>query len=310
MTEQSPILVIVGASAAGKSDFALALAKQLNGEIISADSRQIYRELNLGTGKPSPEMLAEVPHHLIGSCSINHPVTAADFARMAGHCYHKIRTQGHYCLVAGGTGLWIQAFIDGMDNLPGQDQGFRQKMQARAQRYGKDYLHQQLRQIDPNSAHRIPANNSVRIIRALEIYHLTGVPASCLRGQQSQPTLYPALWLGVDRPREELYRRCERRVEQWLELGWINEVQQLMETTAYPSDYPPLKAIGFPIIQQYLSGQLTLEQCERLIKRDTRRYIKRQLTWFRKNQRIVWFYPHELDCALRHIKRCVSLSSG
>ncbi len=279
------VVVLGGPSAAGKTEVALLLAKDLDAEIISADSRQIYRGLDLGTGKPTPAERRRVRHHLLSACPLGRAVTAADFARLAEAAYRDIARRGRRCLVVGGTGLWIKAFVDGLTPGPPPNPQLRERLQERARREGRGSLHRELERLDPATAGRLHPSDQVRVIRALEILH-AGLPPSRLR-RRAGTGRRPACLIALFRSREELYARAERRVEAWLSAGWLDQVEALRKA-ARRWRLPALRAIGFDHLLQVLEGGLGRDRAAELIRRDTRRYIKRQLTWFRADPRWHW----------------------
>jgi len=296
-----PLIAVVGATASGKTEFAIALAKKINGEIISGDSRQIYQGLDLGTGNPSLQQLQAVPHYLISTHPLNQTVTAAQFAREADEYHQRIQAKGKYTLVVGGTGLWIQAMIDGLADLPKGDDKFRTEMKKLDHQFGPGFLYERLKKIDSEAAEKIGPTNTVRLIRALEIAHLTGEKPTQLWKDNKSKAKRPSIWFGMDVSRETLYEHCEIRIDHWIAQGWVEEVKTLLKDKDLILSQPALKAIGILSIQQYLQQEISLERCVEIIKRDTRRYIKRQLTWFNKNKRIIWIKPEDVELAVQHV---------
>ncbi len=301
---QAPVIVIAGPTASGKSAFAVELAKRLGGEIISADSRQVYRDINLGTGKPPERLLRQVPHHMISTLPLTEPMSADQYASQAYGLIQTLSQQGKPSLVVGGSGLWIRALIDGLAPLPPKDDHFRATKKVWSQTHGgPQALYQELSALDPETADGINPHDELRIIRALEIYHLTGEQPSQLKSKKNSRPALNAIWLGLDHPREDLYRRAETNVDLWLAQGWVKEVEHLLRSIPQALEQPGCKAIGIQPIVDYLSHRCSYDESVALIKRDTRRYIKRQLTWFKKNQRLLWLRPHELLLAYDHIQR-------
>ncbi len=310
LLSRPPVIVIAGPTASGKSAFAVDLALRLNGEIISADSRQIYKDINLGTGKPPDDLLRRVPHHMISILPVSQSLSADQYAAQAYVLVQSLQQKGKACLVVGGSGLWIQALIDGLAPLPPKDDHFRAQKRAWSHTHGGPAsLYQELLGIDSASAATINPHDELRLIRALEIHHLTGELPSSLKMQPSSRPALEAIWLGLDRSREDLYARGEANVDHWLARGWVREVEHLTATIPQALEQPGCKAIGIKPIVDYLNQQCSYDECVRLIKRDTRRYIKRQLTWFRKNQRFLWIRPRDLTLACDHIQRCLANSS-
>lgn len=286
------IVVIAGPTASGKSDLALELAEQLDGEIVCADSLTIYRGLDIGSAKPTPEQRRRVPHHLLDIREPTQPFTAADFRTEASQAIDDILTRGKLPLVVGGTGLYLRVLLRGLTDAPGEDPALRQQLKMRADLQGAATLLEELRQVDPETAARCHPNNLVRILRALEVWHTTGRPLSSFHEQHGfsdQP--YDALLLCLDLVREELYRRIDRRVELMLNAGLVDEVRGLLQA-GVPADAKPLQAIGYREVLAHLHGELPLEAMLELIKRNTRHLAKRQLTWFRREPDLQWVaYP-------------------
>jgi len=286
------ILVIAGPTASGKSDLAIELAKQLDGEIVCADSLTIYRGLDIGSAKPTPEQRRRVPHHLLDIREPTQPFTAADFRAEAGQAIDDIHKRGKLPLVVGGTGLYLRVLLHGLTDAPGENPTLRQQLTTRAIQEGPETLLEELHQVDPVTAARCHPNNLVRILRALEVWHATGSPLSSFHqrhGFGDQP--YDALLLCLDLARETLYRRIDRRVEIMLSAGLVDEVRGLLQA-GLPDDVKPLQAIGYKEVLAHLRGELTLEAMLELIKRNTRHLAKRQLTWFRREPDLQWVaYP-------------------
>lgn len=280
------VLVLAGPTGVGKTRFAIRLAQEFDAEIISADSRQIYRCLNLGTGKPSPAQRRQAVHHLISRFHPERVVTASVFADLAARARDEMERRGQRCILAGGTGLWIQAFMDGLTPSPPPDQRIRQELRLRAERLGSEALHAELERLDPETSRRIAPADRVRIIRALEIHAVTGRKPSQVLNRPAVAR-YTGCWIGLTRPRAELYAAAERRIDAWLEAGWLDEVRSLLARGIAPG-CPAMQAIGYAHLVSHVSGRLDWPSAVSLIKRDTRRYIKRQLTWFKAEDRLFW----------------------
>ncbi|MBN1595069.1 tRNA (adenosine(37)-N6)-dimethylallyltransferase MiaA [candidate division FCPU426 bacterium] len=287
---QTTLIVLAGPTAAGKTALAVALASRMRGEIISADSRQIYRGLDIGTGKPSLAECQKVKHHLLSVAEPAQVVTAEDFALLADQALADITAAGKNAWLVGGTGLWMRAFVDGLAPLPAADPVLRKQLQQRAQKEGNESLHRQLAEADPETAKKLHVSDRLRIIRALEILMLTGEKPSARRRQRPLRAPLPAVWFGITRPRTELYQRAEERIAHWLKEGWLEKVSQVLQT-GVQVDAPAMQAIGYSHLARHLQGEYSLERAVDLLKRDTRRYIKRQITWFRAEQRITWVNP-------------------
>jgi tRNA dimethylallyltransferase len=290
------IIVLCGPTASGKSDLALRLAPLLNAEIVNADSMQIYRGLTIGTAKPSGEQIALVPHHLIDSADPDQQFSAADFAAAASEAIADITRRGKRALVVGGTGLYIRALVKGLVDSPGGDDAMRRSLQAEAELVGNEEMHNRLRLVDPELAATLHPNNLVRIIRALEVFQLTGIPLSRHQHEHGFASHhYETLQIGISVPRELLYQRIEERVDQMISAGLLAEVKGLLDA-GFSRDLKALRSIGYKEVAAYLCGEISLEEAIRLIKRDTRHYAKRQLTWFSADPDILWFeYPEKFD---------------
>lgn len=288
------VLIICGPTASGKSELALRLATELGGEIINADSMQVYRGMTIGTAKPSDEHRRVVPHHLLDSVTPDINFSAADYKTTADGAIRDIISRGKRVVVVGGTGLYIRALLQGLVDSPGDDGGIRLRLQEEAEQMGNDAMLDRLRQVDPELAARLHPNNLVRIIRALEVFEATGVPLS--RHQQEHgfgTDHYTSLQIGIRVERSELYRRIEQRVDQMVTGGLVEEVRGLLER-GYGRELKSMRAIGYKEIAAYLAGETTLEEAVELMKRDTRRYAKRQMTWFNGDPRIIWLeYPEK-----------------
>lgn len=286
------LVIIQGPTATGKSELAVRLAERFNGEIVGADSLQVYRGMVIGSAAPGPELLERVPHHLIGIVEPDNPFTAADFAREAGQAIDGILRRGCTPFVAGGTGLYIRALMGGLIDVPAGDGNLRRELGAWADREGNEALLRELERIDPATAARLHPNDRLRIIRALEICRITGTPFSRLTSDHGfRDSRFAALKIGLTRDRYELYLRVEERVERMLAAGLVDEVRGLLERGLSP-ETKSMRAIGYKEVCRFLDGGISLEEAVELIKRDTRRYLKRQLTWFFRDSATKWFeYP-------------------
>jgi tRNA dimethylallyltransferase len=281
-----PVILVVGPTGVGKSQLALDLAERLDGEIVSADSRQVYRGLEIGTAQPESDELARVPHHLVGLLSPDQPFSAADFVDLAERALGAIAARGRVGLVVGGTYHYVQALLDGLE-LPrvAPRPALRRALEAEAQRAGPDALHRRLAELDPAAAAEIPAANVRRLVRALEVIETSGQRFSEL-GRRRGPAR-PALRLAVSLPRPELYRRVDRRVDQMLARGWLEEVRRLLRA-GYPPSLPALTSTGYRELLRHLRGELTLDEATRLVKYSTHAYIRRQYAWLRRDPRLIW----------------------
>lgn len=288
------IVVICGPTGVGKTSAAIALARRFAGEIIGADSLQVYRGLDIGSAKPTAAEQAQVAHHLIDVAAADEPFDAQRYARLAGEVATRLAGEGRTPFVVGGTGLYIKALIHGL--FPGDrpDPAVRRRLQAEARASGPAALHGRLAACDPEAAGRIHPRDAFRIIRALETFESTGRPISRLqRGHGFQAARFTALHIGLMRPREELYARIDRRVEAMLAAGFLDEVRALLAAGLAP-DLKPLQSLGYRHMRAYLQGATDWDTAVAHMRRDTRRYAKRQLTWFRADPRVHWFLPEDL----------------
>ena len=279
------ILVIAGATAAGKSAAAMSVAKAVGGEIVSADSMQVYRAMDVGTAKPSAAERAEVPHHMIDVCEPDAPYSLADWIDAARRAISEISERGALAIVCGGTGLYIDTLVDGttLSDAPG-DAATRAALVERAEREGASALWRELCDIDPKSAEAIHPNNVRRVIRALEVYLATGVTKSEWdRKSAAAAPPYDTAYYVVERtPRAALYERIDRRVDEMFAAGLEAEARSLWERGALSPESAGGQAIGYKEFVPYFRGEITLEQAAEAIKQATRRYAKRQETWFRR----------------------------
>ncbi|AJE03498.1 tRNA (adenosine(37)-N6)-dimethylallyltransferase MiaA [Geobacter pickeringii] len=296
-SEARPELVIVqGPTASGKSDLAVRLAERFGGEVINADSMQVYRRMDIGTAKPSAELRARVPHHLLDVVEPDEPFSAADFRSHASRLIADIQTRGKRAILVGGTGLYIKALTRGLVESPGGDESLRRELEEQAEREGVSALHRRLAEVDPAAAARLHPNDRVRIVRALEVFLLTGRTLTSWHeghGFSEQP--YRCLHLGIEVERALLVRRVEERVDRMIEEGLVAEMEGLL-VAGYAPSLKAMSSIGYKEICAYLAGACTLDEAIGLIKRNTRQYAKRQLTWFRKDAEINWVeYPAKFD---------------
>ncbi|TYP48686.1 tRNA (adenosine(37)-N6)-dimethylallyltransferase MiaA [Thermosediminibacter litoriperuensis] len=283
------LLAIVGPTAVGKTEIAIEVALRLSGEIISADSMQIYRYMDIGTAKPAPHERKGVPHHMIDIIDPDEDFSVADFQAMAKGCIGDIYARGKLPILSGGTGLYVNAVCYNYTfcNFE-KDEDLRLQLRSEAEKYGNEFLYDKLKQVDPKAAEKIHPNNLRRIIRALEVYIKTGVPFSYFEElTKKQESPYDLLIFGLTRPREELYERINKRVLLMIEKGFVDEVKRLLEM-GYSKDLNSMQGLGYRQIIDYLEGRTTFEEAIYLISRDTRRYAKRQYTWFRKDKNIIW----------------------
>lgn len=286
------IIVLAGPTAAGKTAVGIVLARLLDAEIISADSRQVYRRLDIGTAKPDAAQLGAVPHHGIDICDPSETYTAGRFFRDATEWIREIQSRRKRVLVVGGSGMYIRALTDGIFEGPEASAELRAELEARIRRDGLPALVGQLRQLDPATAAGIDARNPVRVIRALEVCLLTGRPYSALRVERMPELPYDTVMFGLRLERNLLHGRIERRVDAMIDAGLVDEVRALLAGGADPS-WTSLNTVGYKEIIGYLTGSSSLDESIEAIKRSTRQYARRQMTWFRKEARLRWIDVEE-----------------
>ncbi|MCL0094511.1 tRNA (adenosine(37)-N6)-dimethylallyltransferase MiaA [Dehalococcoidales bacterium] len=282
------LLAIVGPTAIGKSKLALRLAQEFNGEIVSADSRQVYRHMDIGTAKPSPQELSLVPHHLINIVNPDEDFSLAQYQELAYQAIGNICQRNKLPILVGGSGLYIWSVLEGwgIPKVP-PDPEYRHSLEEKAARAGTEELYQELIKVDPVAGQRIDQRNVRRIIRALEVYKGSKIPFSQL--QHKQPPPFNTLIIGLTTDREELYRRIDLRVDEMIKQGLVEEVKKLVNM-GYELNLPAMSGIGYKQIGMFLSGELTLASAIQQIKFETHRFVRHQYTWFRlKDDRIKWF---------------------
>jgi len=284
----SPVLIaIVGPTASGKSALALRLARGHGGEIVSCDSLQVYRGLDVGSAKPTPDERRLVPHHLVDVVDPDEPFSAADYARRAREALGSIRARRAVPLVAGGSGLYLRALLYGLFEGPSRDEALRRRLEGMAARHGDTRLHRWLARVDPPAAARINAADRVRIVRALEVFHKTGRPLSGHHQEGATPLLgFDVRVLGLAPPREALRRAVEARTARMLADGLVDETRRLAER--YGTGLRPLQSIGYRQALAVLDGAIDVAEAQRDIVKATMRYAKRQMTWFRHQETVTW----------------------
>lgn len=282
------VLIILGPTATGKSKIAIEVAKKLKGEIVSADSRQIYKYMSIGTAKPTVEEISDIPYHLINIALPDEVFSAAQWSRLAREKIKDILGRKKFPIVCGGSGLYIRALTEGFFEGPGADENIRERLKKEAKEKGLETLFQCLLKIDPHTAIKISPTDEIRIVRALEIYELTGKPKSVLEKEGVYPEReFEFLKVGINMERAKLYERINQRVNEMLKRGLMEEVKKLKEMS-YTPDLVSLDIFGYKDLFQYLEGKVDLTKAIDNFKRKTRNYAKRQLTWFRKEKDIVW----------------------
>ena len=281
------LLVLVGPTASGKTPVSLFLASRLNGEILSADSRQVYRFMDIGTAKPTVAQRNEVRHHFVDELEPAVDFNAGEFGKTGRRILADVYSREKTPIVVGGSGLYVRALVDGLFDGPSADSTVRKMLTERLRNEGADALLRELRAIDPESASKMLPSNTRRIVRALEVYHLTGTPISVLQQQRASFGFIP-VFAGLQWDRKTLYDRIDTRTDHMLADGLVNEVENLRKM-GYDEDTNSLQTVGYKEVLMYLHGRLDYPSMVELIKRNSRRYAKRQLTWFRSDNRIRWF---------------------
>lgn len=292
MSNKPKILAVVGPTASGKTSLSIALAKALGGEVLSCDSMQIYRDMDIGTAKPTEEEREGIPHHLIDVVAADEPFSCAEYAALAKARIAEVLSRGKLPIFCGGTGLYLDGVLRGGSSYEKTetDPAYRTSLERMAAEQGAEAVHAMLAAVDPEAAQATHPNNVKRVIRALEIYHTTGVTKTELdkRSRESECE-YDALVLGIRYPdTEELYRRINLRVDIMIEQGLPEECRRLMEAGVFERSATAAQAIGYKELFPYLRGELPLESCTETLKMATRRYAKRQMTWFRMHGNVVW----------------------
>lgn len=290
-----PVIAVVGPTASGKTSLSIEIAKRFNGQVVSADSMQIYEKMNIATAKPTEDEMQGVPHHLIGFQPIDKKFSVAEYVDLANECIHKIHNAGDLPVIAGGTGLYIDSLLQNIQFSKEESNAqIREELTEMFQEKGAEYMLNWLREIDPETAKRLHLNDKSRIIRALEIYKLTGktlTEQKVLSRLEDSP--YDVLYIGINyRDRNVLYDRINLRVDLMLKNGLLEEAEEFYNI---PADKTACQAIGYKELAPYFRGDLALEDCVEKLKLETRHYAKRQLTWFRKNENVNWVYPDDYE---------------
>lgn len=284
LSQDKTLIVICGPTAVGKTDYAIELAEKLGTEIISADSRQLYREIPIGTAQPTEEQLNTVKHHFIACRSIEEDYNAGMFERDALKLLDELFKQHDTVICCGGTGLYIKALCEGLDDLPEADEAVRQELTERLESEGLEFLQNQLKELDPVHFERMDTQNPQRVVRALEVCLSTGKPFSSFHEKQKNQRPFKIQKIGLEMPREELYNRINQRVDLMLEYGWLEEANAVYDKRHLNA----LNTVGYKELFQHWAGDMTLEEATEKIKTNTRRFAKRQLTWFKRDGEIEW----------------------
>ena len=312
MTEKKPLVILTGPTAVGKTALSIKLASEIGGEIISADSMQVYRQMDIGSAKIKPEEMDGIPHHLIDILEPEEEFNVCLFEKLALEAMEQIYERGHIPVVVGGTGFYIQALLYQIDFTEEEtDTAFRDKLWQLGEEKGNHYLHELLRKVDPASAEEIHENNRKRVIRALEFYENSGKPISTHNKEQRQKTsAYNSCYFVLTDDRKKLYERIESRVDQMLSKGLVDEVRTLKERGCNAS-MVSMQGLGYKEILEYLDGRCSLLEAVEKIKKETRHFAKRQLTWFRREKDVIWLdkqafaYDEDavLSCILENLRK-------
>lgn len=291
---KTPLIVLTGPTAAGKTNLSIRLAKMLGGEIISADSMQVYKHMDIGSAKITPEEMAGVPHHMIDILEPFEEFNVVVFKEKVKHCIEEITKRNHIPILTGGTGFYIQAVLYDIDFTENEENSqIREELEKLVKEKGNGYLHDRLAQVDRASAESIHENNVKRVIRALEFFMLTGQKISeHNETERAKKSAYDSCYFVLNEDRTVLYERIDRRVDKMLEAGLVEEVKTLKEMGC-DRTLVSMQGLGYKEILSYLDGEISLEEAVYLIKRDTRHFAKRQLTWFRREQDVIWVNKEE-----------------
>ncbi len=301
---QKKIIAVAGPTASGKTALAVEIAKRVDGEIVSCDSMQIYKDMSIGTAKPDEDEMQGIPHHMIDFVEPERRYSVADFVCDARACIDDILSRGKIPVIAGGTGLYMDSVLNNISFADfDSDPKFREEMQALAESEGNDAVHALLQKADPEAAEKIHPNNVRRVIRALEVCKVTGKTFTQVNRESVRDAVYDALIIGIDRNRERLYERINLRVDIMLEKGLLAEVQELWER-GVGKDTTAMQAIGYKELVEYLEDGCSFDDAVEKIKMESRRYAKRQLTWFRRNPDIIWFDADEDGFCEKVCEKC------
>lgn len=293
---KKPLIILTGPTAVGKTHLSIRLAKAVQGEIISADSMQVYRHMDIGSAKIRPEEMEGVSHHLIDCLNPDEDFNVVRFQEMAKEAMAHIYQRGHIPILTGGTGFYIQAITGDIDfTQHGEDNSYRLSLEKKAAEEGAQSLHDMLQKVDPLSAQTIHANNVKRVIRALEYYNQTGQPISSHNLEQRQKTSpYQLAYFVLNDERSRLYQRIDQRVDEMISSGLVKEVETLKAMGCHPG-MVSMQGLGYKEILAYLEGDCSLEEAVYILKRDTRHFAKRQITWFKREQDVEWFYKPDYE---------------
>ncbi len=282
------VICVVGPTCSGKTEVGIQLSEKLNGEIISGDSRQIFKYLDIGTAKPTSEQREKIKHHLIDFLNPDENFNASQFEKIAIEISEDLIKKNKQSVVVGGSGLYLKALIDGITESVVLNEDLREKFLEERNKFGNEYLYSKLKEVDPESAEKMLPQNWKRVMRALEVYYSTGKPIWEHHKEYERNLNLKFLQFGINWEREILYKRIEDRVDNMISLGLIDEVKNILKM-GYSTELNSLNTVGYKEVIEYLNGRYSFEKMIELIKRNTRRFAKRQLTWFRRDKRIKWF---------------------
>lgn len=310
LADKKPVIFLVGPTSVGKSRIAIHLARLLSTDVINADSRQIYKGMDIGTAKPTREEMKDVRHHMIDIVGPDDPFSAGAYNKMVSCIISRMHDTGMIPFIVGGTGLYIKAVIYGLWEGPSADWDLRSRLREEESSNGEGYLYGKLSIIDPDSARGMHPRDIVKIIRALEVFYITGKPLAYFHKLHAfSEDRYEPIIIGLRRERADLYRRIEHRVEGMIEEGLIGEVRALLDK-GYGEDLSSMKGLGYKQITGYLKVRYTIDEAIRLIKRDTKRYAKRQFTWFNMDRSIRWIDIDEGEGELITLEKIMELLAG
>ena len=287
-------IALIGPTAVGKTEISHKLVEKFPFEIVSCDSMQVYRGMDIGTAKPSPGEIEEYHYHMIDVVSPDYHYSAGEYARDASRTIKGVTNRGKIPLIVGGSGLYFDALVYGISSMPKADKNFRKKLEKEANKKGSFFLHKLLKELDPESAVKIHPNDLRRIIRALEVYNLAGEPISEIQKIKEITHKYDCFIIGLNRERDELYKRVEERVNNMFDGGLVKEVKVLLEQ-GYNPELSSFQALGYKETVDYLNGKFTLEEAKEKVKKNTKNFVKRQFTYFKKNKDIKWFDIGSVD---------------
>jgi tRNA dimethylallyltransferase len=295
------LIAVAGPTASGKTGLAIQLAQRFNTAVVSADSRQFYTELNIGVARPSADELKAAPHYFIADRSVNNLLTAGQFEKEALALLDKLFADTNVVILCGGSGLFINTLVFGADPMPEADEELRLSLQKRFEEEGIEFLQQELKRLDPVYFEQVDKQNPLRLMRAIEVCTVTGEPYSAQRKNEKKERPFKTIFIGLDPGREELYDNINRRVDTMMKDGLLAEAHALVRH----KDLSALQTVGYRELFDYFEGNDTIATAVELIKRNSRRYAKRQMTWFRRNEAITWFNPKDSDEIIAFVEKAI-----